>query len=304
MFKSRAIKEKKHVVTKNMRGFLLVVVVLLEACSALVMTSLLGPSKRATRLLSTSEEEETPPTVDEEEEEAPPPLARSRMTTSDEWYTRALPWVERPALLDGSLAADAGFDPAGFAASKVDLFNYREAEIKHSRLAMLGAAGWILAEKWDTGIAEALNLPSIIDLNAGRDPSVLNGGLGLISPAYWIAVIVFTGLVEFRGEVLKNTKKEADKTWMLTASWTPGDLGFDPLNLYNTLGGTYDKRSKYLMETAEIKNGRLAMVAITTFVLEEFITKKSVVELTPIFFKPFPQVVEDLMFAAPPLYIQ
>lgn len=51
--------------------------------------------------------------------------------------SQALPFMERPAALDGSLVGDVGFDPLGFAKSKDDLINYREAEIKHARLAML-----------------------------------------------------------------------------------------------------------------------------------------------------------------------
>ncbi|KAH8053067.1 chlorophyll A-B binding protein [Aureococcus anophagefferens] len=122
------------------------------------------------------------------------------------------------------LAADAGFDPAGLATSKVDLYNYREAE------------------------------------NGGRDPSVLNGGLGLISPVYWVGVVALAGAIEFVGETNKARQKAEDSTWMLTGSWVPGDLGFDPLGLYTTFGD--NAQAKMLMETAELKNGRLAMVAI------------------------------------------
>ena len=89
---------------------------------------------------------------------------------------------------------------------------------------------------------------------------------------------------------------------MLTGSWVPGDLGFDPLGLYTTFGD--NAQAKMLMETAELKNGRLAMVAILSYVIEEVVSGKPVVELTPLFFEPFWKVVEDLMFAAPPLYAQ
>lgn len=43
--------------------------------------------------------------------------------------SQALPWMERPAALDGSLPGDAGFDPLGFAKTKEDLYNYRDAEV-------------------------------------------------------------------------------------------------------------------------------------------------------------------------------
>lgn len=54
---------------------------------------------------------------------------------------RKMPWplnmFDAPVVLDGALAGDAGFDPLGLARSKDDLFFYREAEIKHARIAML-----------------------------------------------------------------------------------------------------------------------------------------------------------------------
>lgn len=71
--------------------------------------------------------ENTVPSTDEDESSVAP------LPTMSE----ALPFMARPAALDGSLAGDVGFDPLGFAKNKEDLMNYREAEIKHARLAML-----------------------------------------------------------------------------------------------------------------------------------------------------------------------
>jgi Chlorophyll A-B binding protein len=51
--------------------------------------------------------------------------------------SEALPWMECSPALDGTMVGDVGFDPLGFAKTKYDLINYREAEIKHARLAML-----------------------------------------------------------------------------------------------------------------------------------------------------------------------
>jgi hypothetical protein len=51
--------------------------------------------------------------------------------------SESLPFLVRPAALDGTMVGDVGFDPLGFAKSKRDLLYYREAEIKHARLAML-----------------------------------------------------------------------------------------------------------------------------------------------------------------------
>lgn len=47
------------------------------------------------------------------------------------------------------------------------------------------------------------------------------------------------------------------------------------------------------MQGAEIKHGRLAMIAITAFALQEFVSHVAVVDQTPFFFKPIWQVLSD-----------
>ena len=49
----------------------------------------------------------------------------------------SIPFLRRPAVLTGELAGDVGFDPLGLAKNRESLFEYREAEMKHARLAML-----------------------------------------------------------------------------------------------------------------------------------------------------------------------
>lgn len=61
-----------------------------------------------------------------------------------EWF----PFLLSPTALDGRFAGDVGFDPIGFSKDKETLVRMRDAEIKHSRLAMLAAAGWPLSELW------------------------------------------------------------------------------------------------------------------------------------------------------------
>lgn len=179
----------------------------------------------------------------------------------------ALPWAPRPAGLDTfKLAGDRGFDPLGFAKSKEDLVKYRNAEIKHARLAMLAAAGWPISEKLDATFAKALNLP--VDLTGdGMAPSLLNGGLGAISPIYWGLVIAAAAAVEVAG--------------LKIGSEIPGDFGFDPLGLYPA-----DPKERSQRQEAEIRHGRIAMVAIVGFAAQEFVDKEPVVKETPFFFEP------------------
>ena len=182
--------------------------------------------------------------------------------------------MKAPELLDGTLAGDVGFDPCGFAKSKSALYWMREAEIKHSRLAMLAAVGWPLSELWHKPIAEFLQLDSIL-ASGDKAPSILNGGL---SSTYASGMLIFSMLVAGylenkalnSGEIYWNSEKPAN--------YTPGDYKFDPYNLYTIRG---DKKQ---METAEIKHGRLAMIAITAYVVQEFVTGLPVVQQTPYLF--------------------
>ena len=158
---------------------------------------------------------------------------------------------------------------------------------------MLAAAGWPLSELWDRKIASVLDLPPILDAT-NRAPSVLNGGLGKINPAYWIGCIALAAAVEGYGGMV-NSKK---------AGYYPGDYGFDPFGLYPK-----DENGQARMRLSEIKNGRLAMVAITAFAAQEFVAGSAVIDHAAIFFKPITQVLADAehsglfsgLYVAPPV---
>lgn len=183
----------------------------------------------------------------------------------------AMPFMKRPAALTGALAGDVGFDPIGFAKNEADLMNYREAEIKHARLAMLAAAGWPISELFDKKIATAFGMSPLLD-SSDRVPSILNGGLGKVSPLYWVGVIGLAAAIDVLGTM--KAKSSGD-------DYFPGNFGLDPLGVYPK-----DKDGKMWMQTAEIKNGRLAMIAVFGFAIQEFVSKVGVVDETPFFFFP------------------
>mmetsp|Transcript_49183 Transcript_49183/g.54787 ORF Transcript_49183/g.54787 Transcript_49183/m.54787 type:complete len:379 (-) Transcript_49183:27-1163(-) len=203
--------------------------------------------------------------------------------------SQALPFMNKPATLDGSYAGDCGFDPLGFANNQERLTEFREAEIKHARLAMLAAAGWPLSELWDKKIASLLDLPPILldDATGNRAPSVLNGGLGKISPAYWFGCLAFAGAMEAYSGVVASKKE----------GYFPGNLQFDPLGLYPN-----DKNLQKQMQLSEIKHGRLAMIAITAFAAQEFVAETAVIDHASIFFKPITQVLAENEQFFPGLY--
>jgi light-harvesting complex II chlorophyll a/b binding protein 4 len=186
---------------------------------------------------------------------------------------------------------------------------YREAEIKHARLAMLAAAGWPLAELWHGPLAKITGSPYALNVSQGRSLSVLNGGLGEVAPflflvAAVIAAIEVATLDQVNGLTRTGLTMKKDGR-LVVKSYTPGDLGFDPLGLYGWFGQNVGAMAqmkaeadpKYAvqlaeearkeMETLELRNGRLAMLAITGFAFQEFVWGTPVVDQTPIFFTFF-----------------
>lgn len=188
----------------------------------------------------------------------------------------SLPFLSRPLHLDGSMAGDRGFDPFNLASNPDNLLKYRNSELKHARLAMLAAVGWPLAELFHSDLAGQWHLPNALNIN-DRVPSVLNGGLGNISPIFWIGAVTAAALVEaFSGAA---------------GEIQSADLGFDPLGI---MSSENQKQARFLADS-ELFNGRLAMLAITGFAIQEFATGNSVVDAIPIFFKPFNVVLEQIL---------
>jgi hypothetical protein len=189
-------------------------------------------------------------------------------------YSQAIPFLNRPKYLTLELAGDVGFDPLNFATNQESLYEYREAEIKHGRLAMLASAGWVFSELYDESIASYVGMEPILNSN-DRVPSLFNGGMDKVNPLWWGFCLGFTAAIDLYG--VQRARAEID-------GYKPGDLGFDPLNLYP---GDEDPEGRKRMELAEIKHCRLAMIAITAFSVQEFVTKVGIVDETPLFFKPF-----------------
>jgi len=176
--------------------------------------------------------------------------------------SQSIPFMNASPFLDGSMAADVGFDPLGFADSVENLSKYREAELRHGRLAMLAAAGWPLSELFDVKIAKMMDMDPVIFADNGfRAPSVLNGGMGLISPLYWVGCLAAAAIFE-----------------AISISSPKFNAGLYPKSVSD--------KDKRWIQTAEIKNGRLAMLAITAFAAQEFVSHIAVVDQVPFFFKP------------------
>mmetsp|Transcript_5161 Transcript_5161/g.16154 ORF Transcript_5161/g.16154 Transcript_5161/m.16154 type:complete len:194 (-) Transcript_5161:300-881(-) len=152
--------------------------------------------------------------------------------------------------LYGADVETGGFwDPAGFSKNEDKLVQYRTAELKHGRLAMLAAFG-MLVQEIKGGWA---NDDGLFDGSGPWSALVTTPKLGLFQIILVASIIeVATGKTEGR---------------------VPGDIGFDPLGL--SKDGIPEN-----YQLAEIKNGRLAMVAFLGFVAQTALTGKGIVEST------------------------
>ena len=215
------------------------------------------------------------------------------------------PGATAPAYLDGTMPADAGCDPLCLVAlacpvgvtpteryelatgsfvdriapfpwsvklrekiwsmrtpeeQKLTLQWQREAEIKHGRLAMLAVIGWPLSE--------LVNPMGALGFTNGRAPSLFNGGLDAYAP---FMLLVAAGSIYAEMQNVANVNQMWCDPEEYKKTYVPGDLKFDPLGLA--------EKAPMDVATAEIYNGRLAMLAITGFAVQEFVWGAPVVSL-------------------------
>merc|ERR1719253_51850 len=165
----------------------------------------------------------------------------------------AMPFLSRPPALDGTMAGDVGFDPLGFS-NYFDLKWLREAELKHGRICMLGCLGF-----WTQ---ELVHLPL-----PGFDAKLpLDAFFTVPTSGLWQIFFTLGGI-----EVLSNGGKITPGD-MFAEGRSPGDIGFDPLNL----GG--DDTAVRRFELAELKHARLAMIGLGGLVHQEILTKQATFE--------------------------
>lgn len=122
---------------------------------------------------------------------------------------------------------------------------YREAELKHGRVAMLAVTGYI--------IQELTRFPGAIDLNGLTFASIPNGvgAIGAIPSFGWLQIVASIGYWELIGW---EDRKRSDE---------PGDFGTGYFGRY--LQGK-EKTEKL---TKELQNGRLAMLGIMALITHD-----------------------------------
>jgi len=168
--------------------------------------------------------------------------------------SNALPFLTAPACQSSGLpGAATGFDPL-YLGDFLDLQWLREAELKHGRVCMLASTGYIMQEFY--------GLPSYPGYSSNpveAFSSVPAEGL--------LQIVIFMGWLEVIGNKGKYTMMDMFED----PKRVPGDLGFDPLKFGE------NKETRERLEMAELKNGRLAMLAFSGMIHQTFVTGKPVI---------------------------
>ena len=202
---------------------------------------------------------ETPPVFSELDESSDikyrtPSDAQSAKDFNPNTFAQTLPGISPPL---------GFFDPAGFcaadngangAATEGKVRFYREVELKHGRVAMLAAFGFPIAEQFHPLFGGTVDTNSF---SAFQQTPL---------QTFWPAVVFAISLVEVFSVIpaFENPNVEG---WAIRSDHVSGDYGFDPLGLKPD-----DATELAEMQTKELNNGRLAMIAIAGMVVQEAVT--------------------------------
>jgi light-harvesting complex I chlorophyll a/b binding protein 1 len=143
--------------------------------------------------------------------------------------------------------------------SALVLRDYREAEIRHGRLAMLAATFWPLQEKLDKLV-----------LQDDQFGPLIYGPITLpYFPLIMTLLMMLLGYLDIYAKAIKEEEGIGD-------AFLPGDCFWDPLRV---LEGAPPSMKRNMQER-ELFNGRVAMVAFAAFVFEEATSHQALVDIT------------------------
>jgi len=159
--------------------------------------------------------------------------------------------------LPGAVAPFEEFDPFNFLDGKTfeQVRTWREAELAHCRVGMLAAAGFLVQEKFHPLF------------NADGGPAIEQ--IPKLPAIMWPLITIGIGSCEaLRISVGWSNPSEPNHVFQkLRPEYVPGDIGFDPLGLKPS-----DPEEFKTMQTKELQNGRLAMIASAGFLAQEAVT--------------------------------
>lgn len=190
------------------------------------------------------------------------PSSNGRVSTAiNAEKSASLPFMNRPALLDGSMAGDVGFDPLGLSNIDdvgIDLYWLREAEVKHARVAMLAVVGILQVEIF--GPAPGCEMAT--------DKCQMDAFWQIwgAHPQYIAFALIMITITEMISGIAATQGRESGER-------APGDFGLDPLGF-----GKGDPEKFARLQGQEIANGRLAMWAAAGEIMQGCSTHQGAIE--------------------------
>jgi hypothetical protein len=161
--------------------------------------------------------------------------------------SESMPFLLKPKNLDGWVG-DAGFDPFGLAEC-FDMKFLREGELKNGRVAMLAVVGFI--------VQEFVTIPGYTHVDdSNLAPSV-------VGTSAMLQIVFGIGALEW----YMNDGKVTTETMFEDPDRVPGEYGWGAKFLE---GKSQDEINKVKLQ--EIKNGRLAMLAIGGMIHHNWVT--------------------------------
>jgi len=174
-------------------------------------------------------------------------------------YLKTLPGISQPF--------PNMFDPLNLArtASIKDVRRWRESEITHGRVAMLAALGFIVGEQLE-------DFPAFVNFDGHiTGPAIYQ--FQQVQQGFWEPLLIAIGLAESYRVSLAWATPKGEGFNALKDDYDMGDLGFDPLGLRPTESEAWKE-----LQTKELNNGRLAMIAIAAFTAQELVVKQEIFE--------------------------
>jgi hypothetical protein len=138
----------------------------------------------------------------------------------------------------------------------------REAEVMHSRVAMMATLGYIIGESTPT-ITYGMDVHHTIANN--QIPEIP----GTVLFPFFLTINIIEALRASKGWV----EPGLGPLFTLRENYYPGDIGFDPLGLKPANAKEFDN-----MAAKELSNGRLAMLAVAGMCVQEQINGKGILE--------------------------
>jgi light-harvesting complex II chlorophyll a/b binding protein 7 len=194
--------------------------------------------------------------------------------------SRPLLVADPPRYLDGTLAGDYGFDPLGLASGGPEALDRAvELELLHARWAMLGVVGAAVPEALASAGALDIGEPVWWKVGAAK----LNGdvldyaGVGfVIAGGQGVAVIALCQLVLMGGP--EYARYVGIRSLEPVGVYLPGDKNYPGGAPFDPFGLSDDAERFEWQKVAEIKHGRLAMLAMAGCAAQAIATRVGPVE--------------------------